>query len=329
MRPRLNPRSRFADGSLLCATALTDGGTDQIYNAARIGEPGSITTGSGTIFWASGPDGVGYKSGGTDFIVMGTSTIFSPAPNPYTALCRFVMAPLNSSSTNFGKMWGTWTNPQVSPYQNWGIFQNGGVIGVSMGNTNGPVDLLLDVLPIGSVHTVVQTWDGTTLRGYIDGIFVASTVISPTTGMATGPLAIGGNPGNAQEYWPAPVYCCALWSRFFSDAEVKQVSRDPYDLFDWGTASTPGLDQFALASAVIPTGWMDDGYTAVNVALMNAHRTFGNYQQPLVPIIVETMSPTSGGTVPVTSGNTYGTGGRAWRSRRGQDGGGRHGREIK
>lgn len=250
---RQGPNSEMTVG-LLAASLLTDGGSDLVYNAARV-TVGAQIIGSSSVYWQAGPEGMGYSSRGSDYILFGTGSIYSPAPNPYSAVCRCVMADLTQSVSNYGKVWGTWTNPQSSPYQNWGIFHQNGVIGVSMGNTNGPIDLFLDAVPVGTVHTIMQTWDGTTLRGYLDGIFVASTVISPTTGMVTGTLAVGGNPGNVHEFWPAPVYMVALWNRCLSASEVLTHAQDPYwSLFDAGSASLmfPAVNIPPGAPAVYP-----------------------------------------------------------------------------
>jgi hypothetical protein len=226
----LNPRNRLTDG-LIVACALTDGGTGLVWNAAQPWLPGVIQTAPGATYWNSGPEGFGYAStAGADYVFWGFIPQASPAPNPYTASVRCVMADLGSPNSNYGKMWGTWFNGP--PYQNWGIFQQNGVVGASMGNINGPIDLYLDALPIGSVHTIVQTWDGTRLRGYIDGVFMDSVVISPTIGMVTGNLSIGANPNDSAEYWPAPVYEAVLWGRCLSAAEVLNHSRDPYGMFD-------------------------------------------------------------------------------------------------
>ena len=101
-RPKLNPRHPLVPG-LIVACALTDGGTDLVSNAARPSLFGAIQTAPGATYWRSGPEGMGYAStAGTDYVSFGTIPVASPAPNPYTAAVRCVMADLGSTSSNYG-----------------------------------------------------------------------------------------------------------------------------------------------------------------------------------------------------------------------------------
>ena len=224
VRASLNRNDRITDTALI-AMSINDGGSDQIWNSARLNYPAKITTAAGAIYWRSGPEGFGfYSTGSGDYATFGstaTTTILSPATLPCSWSSRFTIQ--SPSSTTLGKPFGSWSSG--SPYQNWGIFQdfsvNTGYVGIAMGNTTGPTDLLLAYLNPGSVHTVTGTWDGHTMKGYIDGLFIAALVPIQTSGMITGEVRIGTN-STAQEPWTSPIYSAFLWPRCLSAPEVFQ-----------------------------------------------------------------------------------------------------------
>lgn len=83
---------------------------------------------------------------------------------------------------------------------------------------------------------VIGTYDGTTMKAYLNGqlknSFTVSSPISFNTGFT---VEIAGNSGFDSRQYTSPVTCFYLWNRAITPAEVSQLYQDPY----WSLAAKP------------------------------------------------------------------------------------------
>ena len=79
----------------------------------------------------------------------------------------------------------------------------------------------------GKTYTAVGTYDGTTLKLYIDGKLVNSSEISGTIRKSTMPFILGANPeqsGNYVSYTNMDVYQAAIYDRAITEEEIEALN---------------------------------------------------------------------------------------------------------
>lgn len=83
---------------------------------------------------------------------------------------------------------------------------------------------------------VIGTYDGTTMKAYLNGqlknSFTVSSPISFNTGMT---VELAGNSQFNSRQYTSPVTCFYLWNRAITPAEVSQLYQDPY----WSLVAKP------------------------------------------------------------------------------------------
>lgn len=82
---------------------------------------------------------------------------------------------------------------------NWAIYgSGGGDLNVLVGSgTSASFDIVSGIdlaVPIGAWHHIAATWDGTTYRGFTDGILKGSVVSSTPMGIIDSNVVLGSNP---------------------------------------------------------------------------------------------------------------------------------------
>jgi len=73
-------------------------------------------------------------------------------------------------------------------------------------------------------HVLVGVYDGTTLSLYIDGILAGTPVSATTISQYTGAMTVGGQAYSSHDEF------LAMWGRALSDAEIVQLSKNPYQI---------------------------------------------------------------------------------------------------
>jgi hypothetical protein len=76
------------------------------------------------------------------------------------------------------------------------------------------------LLPVNSWSHVASTWDGTTLRLYVNGVQVVSRAVAGTLAATTNPLRIGGN-AKWGEYFAGTIDEVRVYNRALSAAEIQ------------------------------------------------------------------------------------------------------------
>jgi hypothetical protein len=81
---------------------------------------------------------------------------------------------------------------------------------------------------VGNWHYVVGTWDGTTLKGYIDGVNVVGVTGSTSEARNFGGVKIGYISSLSPGYFNASIDSIRIYNRALSAEEVKILSLDPF-----------------------------------------------------------------------------------------------------
>lgn len=82
---------------------------------------------------------------------------------------------------------------------------------------------------LSSPEFPVWTWDGATLRGYLNGLLKGSSAFTGLANPAGVHLTIGNRiGGNASFPWVEPIYAVYFWRRALSAAEVQWLYTDPW-----------------------------------------------------------------------------------------------------
>ncbi len=81
-------------------------------------------------------------------------------------------------------------------------------------------------LPLNTWSHLAGTYDGTTLRFYLNGNQVATGTVSATIPTSTGPLSIGGDSGGSQ-YWTGMIDEVRIYNRALSATEVQTDMASP------------------------------------------------------------------------------------------------------
>ncbi len=81
-------------------------------------------------------------------------------------------------------------------------------------------------LPTNTWSHVAATWDGTTLRLYVNGVQVASRAVAGTLLTTSNPLRIGGN-ANWGEYFAGTIDEVRVYNRALSAAEIQSDMNTP------------------------------------------------------------------------------------------------------
>jgi glucose/arabinose dehydrogenase/PKD repeat protein len=123
-------------------------------------------------------------------------------------------------------------------------------VNVSVGGTNRAADGT--TLPTNVWTHVAGTYDGTTLRLYLNGVEVASTAVSEPIAPSTGPVRIGGN-SIWGEYFQGRIDEVRIYDRALTPAEIQTDMHTPVDGLPAGAPTvaimTP-LDGSAVAGIV-------------------------------------------------------------------------------
>jgi len=110
-------------------------------------------------------------------------------------------------------------------------------------------------------HFIVATWDGSTLRGYINGERAGSTSASGTT--SDGYEDSIGSFNNSKQYWDGQISNVRFYNRALSDSEIKT-------LHEWGGQMSPeqGTSLYRLNGTVTDV-WGDNHGSASNVSFVD------------------------------------------------------------
>ena len=99
-----------------------------------------------------------------------------------------------------------------------------------------------NVLPLSSFHHVAATYDGTTMRIYVDGVEKANMPASGTIDPRTDPLVIGRNVTNPSIDWQGLIDELEIYNRALSSSEIAAI-------FNAGTAGKCKPPQPTAASS--------------------------------------------------------------------------------
>ena len=165
-----------------------------------------------------------------------TTTAFEKPSSEITVLAFIERFGNNASGNAF--IFGN-TTTSASPYVAWALYDHAGAGVLSFEiSTSGATRTLDTGTSMPTVPTVlVGTYNGATQTAYMGGKVVGTPV--SVTGSITYPSAADRGPaiGNFWEFtalnrsFNGAVYLAALWDRALSDAEIKSISDNPWQLF--------------------------------------------------------------------------------------------------
>jgi hypothetical protein len=221
-------------------------------------------TGAGTnTTWTTGKVGGGVAMNGSDrYVDIADSSSLDPSTITVSAWLN------STTNTTFASAVSKWNN--TTPQNGEWILGHGSVAGtyrflVRIGGTNYDVESSTG-FSTGAFHHVVGTYDGSTVRLYVDGVEVGTpATITSTMPASSTNMRIGNRVGNTN-YYNGTVDEVKVFSKALLDKEVKAE----YNAGVAGHASgislntiTPGVSQTALLDAIVQTDAPD--YTlAVN-----------------------------------------------------------------
>jgi len=109
------------------------------------------------------------------------------------------------------------------------------------------------VLAIGTWHQVAITFDGTTMRGYVDAALDASnTKAGNFSGL--GDTVEFGNWNGVSRYFPGSIECVRIYNRPLSLVEIQQLYAEPYaGVYEAGSIALGGFVN-APGGGALPSG---------------------------------------------------------------------------
>ncbi len=95
---------------------------------------------------------------------------------------------------------------------------------IGTGTTYGELVLTNRTFPLTGTHVIVVTWDGTTIRCYIDGVLDSAIgSVSGTLAAGADDLAIGFNPNSASSWYEGELAQVALFGTALNQSEVSAL----------------------------------------------------------------------------------------------------------
>jgi fibronectin type 3 domain-containing protein len=194
----------------------------------------------------------------------------------------------NSTSLNLGSAMtlSAWVQPTV-PQDDWNTILhrqadrylltasgNGGALRPAGGGTFGGATSTVDAptaIPVGTWTYLAVTYDGSTLRLYVNGTQVATNVAGGAIGANSNPLWIGGNQPYG-EYFEGRIDEVRVYKRALTQAEIQSDMTTPIlsaPLDTTPPAAPTGLAATAISGAQVNVSWSEatDDLGVVNYRL--------------------------------------------------------------
>ena len=109
-------------------------------------------------------------------------------------------------------------------------------------------------LPLNTWTFLADTWDGTTLRLYVNGTQVSSLAVSGTMPTSTAPLRIGGN-SLWNEWFAGQIDEVRIYNRPLAPAEIQSDMNTPVAPDTTPPSAPSGLVQTASAATSVTVSW--------------------------------------------------------------------------
>ncbi len=204
-----------ASSGLVGSWHLNENGGVAAVDSSGKGNTGAVTGGA----WASGKFGGGYNPGGTGTIIVPSSASLNPAAGLTIEAWIY--------PTQFS---GSWRRIVGKGYQQQydlsledTAFPASAYFNLKISGTNYEV-LCLDCLSLNTWYHLAATFDGTTMRLYVNGQLVDSGTHPGTMDTTSNPVGIGcGTSGSAQLI--GTIDEVKIYSRALSQAEIQSDAR--------------------------------------------------------------------------------------------------------
>lgn len=232
-------------------------------DSTPVADNGTVT---GTPHWSTDCGGMGVFDfdGSTNYVSVASSSTFQPTESITIAAWIKGDAWTTSSETNAILRKG-----QVGP-NNYNLCV-----------PNGHVSLCLDVSDLNGVQSstvlstgrwyhVAATWDGATVKIYIDGVLDTSASRSGTLNVDTRPVYIGGRSG--ADFFNGMIRDVRLYNRALSASEIQQLAGlVGYWAFSEGSGATAADTSGQANNATLSggAGWTSDCSGSYNALLTN------------------------------------------------------------
>jgi len=201
------------------------------FDECSTGAVGGVLDSSGNALNGSKTAGVTVASSGilcTGYTFNGTSGYVSVANNVKLNPSNVTVAAWVRHTAAAFKTWETVLAKGDTTYR---IHLNGGCSINSVTTANaftfgfnggcGNADLNSGVVPVaGQWYHVVGTYDGATIKIFVNGVLKNSQALATTIGSNTFPLYIGENPQATGRYWSGDIDEIKIFDRALPDAEV-------------------------------------------------------------------------------------------------------------
>jgi len=223
----INRRHLLANGLVMfCALAEAGGG---IAADAAGGRIGTLTNGP---LWRPTGNGMGVYFDGVDDYVL-----FAGPGNAFDGkfLSVFAIAKWIPGSNSNPRLVDREYGGQFAAYLN----EAGKAMGMALRSPSGQFDTLVSSsIPQNEWVRLAWTWDGASVRCYLNGRPSGNPLAFAATGLATStqPIRIGQrvDAGNNRAF-NGDIACVGLWNRCLQPAEITTLSAEPYGVFAGGS----------------------------------------------------------------------------------------------
>ncbi len=202
---------RFDECSIGAANTVLDSSGNSLHGTPT----GGVTTGSSGIICTAF-----NFNGSNGYIAVSDNALLNP---PYVSVAAWV----RHNTASF-KTWETILAKGDTTYR---LHLNGGcsINGITTGNAFtfgfnagcGNADLNSGIVPVaGQWYHVVGTYDGVTIKIFVNGVLTNSQALSTTIGINTYPLYLGENAQQTGRYWSGDIDEVKIFNRALPDNEV-------------------------------------------------------------------------------------------------------------
>jgi RHS repeat-associated protein len=236
-----------AGPGLVAAYGFTEGGGNTLTDLSGNGHTGTL---SGAVWTSAGKFGNALAFNGTDSWVTAADSDLLDLTTGMT-LMAWVYPTTASGTRDILLKEG----PSVDIYnlyaRNW---QGRPESNVYVSGTNRTAEG--DPLPVNTWTHVAGTYDGATLRLFLNGIEVASTAVSGPIATSTGVLRIGGN-SIWGEFFQGMIDEVRIYSRALSAAEILTDMSTPVEAAGSPPTAPSNLTATAVSSTQVVLAWTD------------------------------------------------------------------------
>ncbi len=221
----LNRTHPFARG-LVGAWLFNEGSGNKVFDLSGGNNTGTLTNMTPSTDWIGGKDGFGLDfDGSNDHITIPHKDILEP--DIITVVTSFI----SDRAIQYEEIVRKGNNSGTESYDFIRGFPSSGDLRWSIYSGGSWRDGPFIAINLGQRYTVVGTYDGSTIRMYLDGYEVGTPVSYSGAVGKGGDVLNFGNRSSGDRHFLGKIFYTYIYNRVFTAAEVFQFSKDPYAMF--------------------------------------------------------------------------------------------------